>query len=247
VGGGLLTRVWVVTGGSRGIGRAIVLDAAARGDRVVFCARTLGPESDAVVAASDGRALAVAADVAREADVEALFDRALEAHERVDVVVANAGVNRDELLVHMSAEVFDEVIAVNLTGAFLVARRGVQEMLAQGEGGRLVFVSSLSQRGATSQTAYAASKGGLQGLARTIAKEYGGKGIAANLVAVGLVDTALSRGIPDGYRRFLLEQAPLRRAGTPEEVARVVAFLARAGYVNGETVHVSGGLEDVPL
>lgn len=236
-----------MTGGSRGIGRAIVLDAAARGDRVVFCARALGAESDEVVAASEGRAVAVAADVAREADVEALFDRAIAEHGRVDVAVANAGINRDDLLVHLTAEIFDEVVGVNLTGAFLVARRAVQEFLAQGEGGRVVLVSSLSQNGATSQTAYAASKGGLQGLARTIAKEYGSRGIAANLVAVGLVDTTLSRGIPDVYRQFLLDRAPLRRAGTPEEVARVVRFLATAGYVNGETVHASGGLTDVPL
>jgi 3-oxoacyl-[acyl-carrier protein] reductase len=242
-----LSRVWVVTGGSRGIGRAVVLDRAARGDQVVFCARTLGPESDEVVAAAGGRATALAADVAREADVEALFDLAVELHGQVDVVVANAGINRDALLVHLTAEVFDEVIAVNLTGAFLCARRAVQEFLGQGEGGRLVFVSSLSQQGATSQAAYAASKGGLSGLARTIAKEYGGKGIAANLVAVGLVDTALSRGIPDGFRKLLRDSAPLRREGTLEEVARVVAFLAEAGYVNGETVHASGGLWDVPL
>ena len=235
-------KVVVVTGGTRGIGRAIVLEALARSARLAYCGRTVDGE------VPDG-AMALAADVAREADVEALFDRTVEAWGRVDVAVCNAGINRDSLLVHTTAERFDEVIAVNLTGAFLVARRAVQEFLAQGEGGRIVMIGSLSQGGATSQTAYAASKGGLTGLCRTIAKEYGHKDIVANVVAVGLVDTELSRDVPEVYKRFLIERSPLRRQGTAEEIARVVAWLSssRATYINGETIHASGGLTDVPL
>jgi len=236
-------KVVVVTGGTRGIGRAVVDAALARGARVAMCGRG-APEE-----AGDERLLSVQADVASEPDVERLFDRVIERWDRVDVVVNNAGINRDELLVRTSAASFDEVIAINLTGAFLMCRRAVQEFLAQGEGGRIVSVGSLSQYGATSQAAYAASKGGLVGLTRTLAKEYGSRGVVANLVTVGLVDTELSSKIPGHYRTFFMDRAPLRRAGTPDEVARVILWLAsaRAGYVNGETVHVSGGLTDVPL
>ncbi len=239
-------KVVVVTGGSRGIGRAIVSAALARGARVATCARQIDEQR---AEAGDGRLLTAAANVASESDVERFFDRVIDAWDRVDVVVNNAGINRDGLLVHTTADSFDEVIATNLTAAFLVARRAVQEFLGQGEGGRIVSVSSLSQQGATSQAAYAASKGGLIGLTRTIAKEYGKRGIVANLVAVGLVDTELSRKIPDVFRKHLVDTAPLRRAGTADEIARVVLWLAsgRAGYVNGETVHASGGLVDVPL
>lgn len=247
-------KVVVVTGGSRGIGRAIVLGALARGARVAFCARTPGADADLVKAEAErrhgpGRAIAVAADVSREKDVEALFDATIEAFGRVDVAVNNAAVNRDDLLVHLTVESWDEVIATNLTGPFLVARRAVQELLAQGEGGRIVSLGSLSQMGATSQASYAASKGGLQGLTRTIAKEYGRRGIFANLVVAGYVETSITARLPEAARRFLVDSCPLRRKAAPEEIAAAVLHLAsdRAGFVNGETIHATGGLVDVPL
>jgi 3-oxoacyl-[acyl-carrier protein] reductase len=247
-------KVVVVTGGSRGIGRAIVIAAAAAGARVAFCARSLGPATAEVVreaerVGSAGCAFAVAADVSRESDVEAMFDAVIDRFDRVDVAINNAGINRDALLVQTTTEVFDEVIATNLTGAFLVCRRAISELLGQGDGGRIVSISSLSQHGATSQTAYAASKGGLLGLTRTIAKEYGHKGIFANLVTVGYVETELTRAIPDHLRRFVLDASPLRRAGRAEEVAAVVLYLAsaRASYINGEAIAASGGLAEVPL
>jgi 3-oxoacyl-[acyl-carrier protein] reductase len=245
--------VCVVTGGSRGIGRAIVLEAVARGARVAFCARALGPESEAVekeavrIGGPDC-VLSVACDVSKEAEVEGLFDATLARFDRVDVVVINAGKNRDDLLVNMDADAFDDVIATNLTGAFLVARRAVQEFLAQGDGGRLVAIGSFSQNGATSQTSYAASKGGLVGLMRSIAKEYGHRGITANVIAAGLVDTSFSEGIPPPIREFLLQNIPLRRPGTPAEIAQVALFLGskRARFINGETVYASGGFVDMP-
>jgi 3-oxoacyl-[acyl-carrier protein] reductase len=252
--GTLHDKVVVVTGGSRGIGRAVVLAAAAAGARVAFCARKLGPETDEVITrveslAGKHRALVVAADVARESDVEELFDAAVDRFDRVDVVVNNAGINRDALLVHTTTEAFDDVIATNLTGAFLVCRRAVQEFLAQGGGGRIVSVTSLSQHGATSQAAYAASKGGLLGLTRTIAKEYGHKSVVANLVIVGYVETELTQHLDEGLRRLLLEATPLRRTGKPEEIAAAVLFLAsaRAGYINGEAVSATGGLAEVAM
>lgn len=244
-------QVVLVSGGSRGIGRAIVATAARRGAKVVFCARSLGEESEAAIAEAEaaggrGCAVAVAADVGREADVERFVDVALDRFGRIDAVVHNAGINRDALLVQSTAEAFDEVIRVNLTGAFLLARRAVSEYLAAGSGGRIVFIGSLSDRGVTAQAAYAASKGGLRGLVRTLAKEYGHKGIAANMVVVGLVETAMTANLPERYRRIALE-APLRRAGLGSEVASVALYLAspRARFINGETMYASGGLAEL--
>ena len=242
-------KIVVVTGGSRGIGRSIVLGAVAEGARVVFCARTLGTDSEAVVQEAEklggaGAAIAVTADVSREADVEAMFDLTIDRHERVDVLINNAGINRDALLVHHATDTFDEVIATNLTGAFLTSRRAISEFLSQGEGGRIVAIGSFSQNGATSQVAYAASKGGLIGLTRTIAKEYGHKKIAANVVAAGFVETALTERITEEGRKMLTDICPLRRSGQADEIAKVAIHLAssRASFINGEVVHASGGL-----
>jgi NAD(P)-dependent dehydrogenase (short-subunit alcohol dehydrogenase family) len=243
-------QVVVVTGGSRGIGRAIVTGAVGRGAKVAFCARDLEPAAEVVAEAEaiggPGCALAVRADVAVEADVEALFDQTLDRFGQVDVAIHNAGLNRDQLMVQSEVALFDEVLAVNLTGAFLVVRRAVQEFLAGGTGGRIVLVGSLSDRGITSQTAYAASKGGLRGLARTVAKEYAHKGITANVVIPGLIDTAMTAGLPPALRALGLA-APLRRAGQPSEVASVALYLAsaRAGFLHGETVYASGGLAEL--
>jgi NAD(P)-dependent dehydrogenase (short-subunit alcohol dehydrogenase family) len=155
-------------------------------------------------------------------------------------------VSRDQLLVHAEVAAFDEVVAVNLTGAFLLARRAVSEFLAEGDGGRLVFVGSFSDRGMTSQAAYAASKGALRGLALTLAKEYGHKGIFTNVVVPGMIDTAMTADLPDDVRALAL-QAPLRRAGRPEEVADVALYLAsrRASFLNGEVLYASGGLTEL--
>lgn len=250
----LAGKVVLVTGGSRGIGRAIVLGALERGANVAFCAREIGPDAEATLAEagrrfSPGRAIARRADISREADVESLFDAVLEAFGRIDVAVNNAAINRDDLLVNLTVGAWDEVIATNLTGPFLVARRAIQEFLAQGEGGRIVSIGSLSQMGATSQASYAASKGGLQGLTRTIAKEYGRKGIFANVVVAGYVETSISTRMPEFARRFLVEACPQRRMAHAREIAAAVLFLAseRAAFVNGETIHASGGLVDIPL
>ncbi len=244
-------KVVLVTGGSRGIGRAIVLAAAAAGAKVAFCARSLTPATDQVVREAErytgqGNTLAVAADVSRESDVEELFDTVTDRFGQVDVVVNNAGINRDALLVRTPTEDFDEVIATDLTGAFLMCRRAVQEFLTQDDGGRIVSIGSISQRGATSQAVYAAAKGGLVGLTRTIAKEYGHKGVVANLVTAGYIETDLTRDIDPLLIRGLTDASPLRRAGRPEEVADVVVFLAstRAGYLNGEAVSATGGLAE---
>jgi len=248
----LTGQVLVVTGGSRGIGRAIVLDAARQGARVVFCSRSVGVEGLEVQVEGEafgaGSVVAVAADVSTEHGVDHLFDTARERFGRVDAVVSSAAVSREDLLVTMDLEDWDAVVATNLTGSFLVARRALREFLPQ-SGGRLVSVGTLSQHGAPGNTSYAASKGGVLGLTRTIARQYGRQGIRANLVVTGYVETSLSAQLPDFAKKALVDCCPLRRPGTPDEIAAAVLFLAseRARGLNGQAVFASGGLMEVPL
>ena len=246
-------KVVIVTGGSRGIGRAIVLGAVRQGARVVFCSRARSAETEAVERdagqiAGAGAARAVAADVTREADVDALFAAAIAAHGGVDAVVNNAAVSRASLLTMMSAEDWDRVIAANLTAGFLIARRAVRHFLERG-GGRLVAVGTLSQFGAPGNTSYAASKGGLAGLMRVVARQYGAHGIAANVVITGYVDTALSSELPEAAKQALVNACPLRRAGTPDEIAAAVLFLAgtQSASLNGASLYASGGPLEVQL
>jgi 3-oxoacyl-[acyl-carrier protein] reductase len=246
--------VLVVTGGSRGIGRATVLAAAARGARVAFCSRHEADQAEVVAAAANlgrpGRVLSITADVSREADVDALFEAALRAYGAIDAVVSNAGSSREGLLVSLTAEDWDAVLATNLTGSFLVARRAVRTFLERGRGGRIVFMGSLQQNGAPrGAAAYATTKGGLAGLTRAIAWEYGARGIRANQVVTGYVDTALTRHLPESARRLFAERCPQRRLATPEEIASVLLFLAseRSQGVSGETVYASGGMMEISL
>ncbi len=252
--GELAEKVLLVTGGSRGIGRAIVLEAVGRGGRVAFCCREAGSEAalvqqEAKRIGGEGRVIAVSADVSKEAQVNTLFDSTLTAFGRIDIAINNAAINCDDLLVHLSPEEWDRVIATNLTGSFLIAKRAILEFLDQGDGGRIVSIGSLSQNGATSQASYAASKGGLYGLTRTIAKEYGRVGIYANLLLAGYVETEISSRMPDFAKRFLVDFCPQRRAATASEIAMAALFLAseRASFINGETIHATGGLVDIPL
>ena len=251
--GDLEGKVVVVTGGSRGIGRDIVLGAVARGAQAAFCAREIGRDAQAVKKEAErhgraGQVIAIRADISQEDDVEALFDATLSAFGKVDVVVNNAGIDRANLLVSLSVQDWDEVIATNLTGAFLASKRAIQEFLATGEGGRIVTLGSIAQHGMQSSASYAASKAGLVGLTRAIAKEYGSKGIYANLVVAGYVDTELTRHMPDLLKRVLVESCPQWRKASAEEIASVVLFLAsnRALCINGEAIHASGGSIEIP-
>ncbi len=259
--GELAGKVVLVTGGSRGIGRELVLEAAARGARVAFCARRLGTEAEAVVEEAGRRTgpenvLAVRADISREEDVEALFAAVLGAFGRVDVVVNNAGLTRDFLLVSFPLEAWDEVIATNLTGPFLVSRRAIrafraQPVLSEGPGprprGTIISIGSVQQNGAPSTACYAASKGGLIGLTRSIAWEEGAHGIRAYLVVVGAVETELIRDIPEAMKRAVREASPQRRPALTGEIASAVLYLAseRAGLANGQALYVAGGLREV--
>lgn len=235
----------LVTGGSRGIGREIVLGALARGACVAYCARTIARP----IHKSAGQVLCVRADISQEQDVEALFNATLSSFGRIDVVINNAGINHDDLVISMSSQGWDTVIATNLTGSFLVARRAIKEFVTRGIAGRIISISSVAQNGATSNASYAASKGGLIGMTRAIAQEYGHTGIRAHAVVSGFVDTELTRDVPPSIRQALVETAPQKRVARSSEIAAVVLFLAshRAWVANGEPIFVSGGLVDAPL
>jgi 3-oxoacyl-[acyl-carrier protein] reductase len=246
-------RVTIVTGGSRGIGRACVLSAVGRGARVGFCSRTAGADSRAVEAAAataggPDAAVGIAADVTDEASVTALFDLARERYGAVHGVVNNAAVSREQLLVSTTTTDWDAVMNVNLTGCFLVARAALRCFIEQGTGGRIVAIGTLSQNGVVGNASYAVSKGGLAGLTRTIARRYARFGVGSNMVVPGYVETTMSVAMSDVQKRALIDGCPLRRAASPGEIASVVTFLLAASTVSGSgrTIFAAGGLTEVP-
>jgi 3-oxoacyl-[acyl-carrier protein] reductase len=244
----------LVTGGSRGIGREIVLGAALRGAQVAFCGREIGREAQDFIQEVEhmhaaGQVIAVQADVSKESDVANLFETVLEAFGKIDIVVNNAGISIGYLLVSTPPETWDEVIGTNLTGAFLVSREAIKEFQRLGKGGRIISVGSVTQNGAPTNASYAASKGGLVGLTRAIAREYGGRGVLAFLVVGGYTDTDLMTQAPD-LRDRVIKLNPQKRLATPDEIASVVLFLASnraVGIVNGAELYASGGLTDPPV
>ena len=237
----------VVTGGSRGIGRAVCLELAGRGADIVLCYagdEQAAEQTRAGCEALGVRALAVRADVADAQQVQRLMDEAKAAFGRIDILVNNAGITRDGLLATMGDSAFDEVLRTNLRGAFLCCRAVCRTMLRQ-RSGRIVNISSVvGLRGNAGQTNYAASKAGLIGLSKSLARELAGRGITVNAVAPGLIETDMTRAMPEQARAALLGQIPAGRLGAPEEVARAVAFLAsaEAGYITGQVLCVDGGM-----
>ena len=229
----------LVTGGNRGIGLAIVRTLAEAGDAVTATYRSGEPPADA----PDGVTW-VRADVTDTASVEAAFKAAEEANGPVEVAVANAGMTKDQLVMRMPDEDFASVIDTNLAGAFRVARRAANGMLRL-KRGRIVLVGSVvALSGSAGQVNYAASKAGLVGLARSLAREVGSRGITVNVVAPGFTQTDMTAGLSEARRSELLASVPLRRLASPEEVAGAVRFLAGpdAAYVTGAVLPVDGGL-----
>ncbi len=230
-----MARSVLVTGGNRGIGLAVARAFVAQGDHVAVTSRS--------GVAPDGL-FAVACDVTDAASVDAAFT-AVEAQQGpVEVLVANAGITQDTLLLRMSEEDFTSVLDTNLTGSFRVAKRATKGML-RARTGRLIFMSSVvGLMGSPGQANYAASKAGLVGLARSLARELGSRSITANVVAPGFVDTDMTAELTDERKAAILASVPLGRYADPAEIAKVVCFLASAdaAYITGAVIPVDGGL-----
>jgi 3-oxoacyl-[acyl-carrier protein] reductase len=230
-----VSRSVLVTGGNRGIGLAIARRLAAGGDQVLVTSRSGDPLPGLSVARCD---------VTDAASVDAAFAQAEEQHGPVEVLVSNAGITNDQLLALMKEEDFAGVVDTNLTGAYRVARRAVRGMMRLRRG-RLIFLSSVvGLLGSPGQANYAASKAGLVGLARSLARELAPRNITANVVAPGFVDTDMTAALPEERKKDILAGIPLARYATADEVAGVVAFLASddGGYITGAVIPVDGGL-----
>lgn len=238
-------RVAIVTGASRGIGRAVARQLAARGAHVIAAAR--GDHARAVadeIVADGKRAEAIALDVTEPGAAERAVAGAIARHSRVDILVNNAGIARDQLMLRMKREDWDAVLATNLTGAFVMTQAALKPMIRQ-RGGRIVCISSVvGQSGNAGQANYAASKAGLIGFAKAVALEVASRGITVNVVAPGLIETDMTRTITDSMREEWVSRIPLRRLGTPEDIAAAVCFLAsdEASYITGQVLAVNGGM-----
>ncbi len=225
----------LITGGNRGIGLAIAKGFVANGDKVAITYRS--------GAVPDGM-FGVQADVTSEEQIDAAFTQVEAEHGPVEVLVANAGITRDTLLLRMTESDFTDVIDTNLTGAFRAVKRASRGMVRLRRG-RVILISSVTGLyGAPGQINYSASKAGLIGIARSLTRELGSRGITANVVAPGFIDTDMTAELPDDTRKAYLSTIPARRFASPDEVAGVVSWLASdaAGYISGAVIPVDGGL-----
>ena len=237
----------LVTGGSRGIGKAVCLELARQGANVAVndAGRAQAAEEVAAACRELGvEAFAVQADVADAAAVDAMVKEAAARFGRVDILVNNAGITRDKLALQMKEEDFDAVLDTNLKGAFLCMKAVYRPMMKQ-RYGRIINLSSVvGLRGNAGQANYAASKAGLIGMSKSIAKELASRGVTVNLVAPGFIDTEMTAVLPEAAREALLKSIPMARLGQPEDVARAVAFFAaeESGYITGQVLCVDGGM-----
>ncbi len=246
-------RVVVVTGGSRGIGRAICQTLAAPGTKIYFnYFSPANPEAEEAAAAetiellkqAGASATGICANVAVQSEVADFFNQVMDETDRIDVLVNNAGITRDNLLVRMKEDDWDAVLSVNLKGPFLCTQIAARKMMKQRSGRIINIASVVGVLGNVGQANYVAAKAGIIGLTKTAAREYAARGVTVNAVAPGFIETDMTAVIPEKARQAMLAQVPLGRPGQPEDVAAAVKFLASdaAAYLTGQVIHVSGGM-----
>ncbi|MEW5899888.1 MAG: 3-oxoacyl-[acyl-carrier-protein] reductase [Acidobacteriota bacterium] len=239
-------KVALVTGASQGIGETIALELAGEGLTVVLV-DIQKEKLDAVAAkigVAGGRALSRAVDVSRFDEAAAAVEAVAREHQRIDYLVNNAGITRDNLLMRMREEEWDAVIAVNLKGVFNFTRAAIRPMIAN-RFGRIVNISSVvGVMGNPGQVNYSASKAGVIGLTKSAAREVAGRGITVNCVAPGYVATAMTESLPEAVKKAFLDLIPMKRMGTPDDIAQAVKFLLsdQASYITGQVIHVNGGM-----
>jgi len=243
----LKEKVAVVTGGSRGIGRAVCEKLASLGAAVAFSYagnETAARETREALEAMGVRVLALRADVGDGEAVRAFFEQVLETFGRIDILVNNAGITRDNLAVRMKEEDFDSVLETNLKGAFLCCKAAARPMMKQRSGRIINLASVVALRGNAGQANYCASKAGIIGMTKALARELGGRGITVNAIAPGFIETDMTAKLPEAAKQAMVASIPLARAGRPGDVAEAAAFLAGDGaaYITGQVLRVDGGM-----
>lgn len=244
---GLTGKCAVVTGASRGIGRAIALELASQGAKVVVNYSGSVQKAEAVVneiKANGGEAIAIQANVANSDSVQQLMKTALETFGSLDILVNNAGITRDNLIMRMKDDEWDDVINTNLKGVFLCTKAVTRQMMKQ-RAGRIINISSIvGVAGNAGQANYVAAKAGVIGLTKTTAQELASRNILVNAVAPGFITTEMTDGLPEELKETMLKQIPLAKLGQPEDIAKAVAFFAsdNANYITGQTLHIDGGM-----
>ena len=243
----LTGKIALVTGASRGIGRTCALYLAKLGAKVVVNYARSSAQADQVAAQireMGGEAIAIRADVSEQEDVEAMMEETIKAYGGPDILVNNAGITRDTLLIRMKEEDWDQVIDTNLKGVFLVTKAASRYMMKKRQG-RIINISSvIGIAGNAGQANYAASKAGIIGFSKSVARELASRNILVNMIAPGFIDTDMTEGLNDQAKESILSRVPLKRYGKPEDIAHLVGFLAseESSYITGQVIHVDGGM-----